>query len=107
GRPEKTMQDLMRAALEHPDWWRPFNLRTPIGTITVADVLTEPDLVLRAVKTRAWAEDIWAACEPHHPLIRGWLDELTGGAGKGRKISGQQHSPGRQDGRQQRRRPTR
>jgi hypothetical protein len=96
GRPEKTMQDLMRAALEHPDWWRPFNLPTPIGSITVADVLAEQDPQARAAKTRSWATDTWAACAPHHELIRSWLDELTASPSGNRKKSGQQHSPGRQ-----------
>jgi hypothetical protein len=103
-RPEKTMQDLLRAALEHPDWWRPFNLSTPIGTITVADVLAEHDLEARAATARAWAADIWAACEPHHELVRGWLDELTEPAARSRRQSGQQHSPGRQHGQSPRRR---
>jgi len=107
GRPEKTIQDLMRAALEHQDWWRPFHLRTPIGSITVADVLAEQDLEARAALTRAWATDIWAACEQHHELVRGWLDELTEPAGRRREQSGQQHSPGRQHGVNSRRRKSR
>ena len=76
--PEKRIKDLMRSALTHPEWWRPFGISPPIGTITVADVLAEPDPGSRAERTMAWAKDIWAAHTPHHELVRGWVATLIG-----------------------------
>jgi len=98
--PEKRVKDLMRTALTHPEWWRPFGMPTPIGTITVADVVAEPDPESRAERTMAWAKDIWAVHAPHHELVRGWVTTLIG---SNSAASARQRGAGRQTGRGPRR----
>ena len=51
-------------------------LRVPLGTITVAQVVAEQDSVRRGRATLAWTHDLWAAYRPQHDLVRGWLDDL-------------------------------
>jgi hypothetical protein len=44
------------------------------GSMTVADALHGNAGDLRAAHVEAWAREVWAAWEPHHATVRGWLD---------------------------------
>ena len=46
------------------------------GTMTVVDALRAGDGEERAVLVEAWARQVWAAWEPHHDTVRGWLDAV-------------------------------
>lgn len=76
--PENRLQDLMRTALRHPDWWHVLELSRPIGGCTVGEVLAEPDLLARGLAVQSWSEDIWATYRPHHATTRNWVDNLLG-----------------------------
>jgi hypothetical protein len=69
---------LLRSAVGHPTWWHPFELTTPLGVITVAEVLAHKDPQSRGAATRAWADDLWSLYRPYHAEIRGWLDDVLG-----------------------------
>jgi len=69
---------LLRSAVGHPTWWHPFELTTPLGVITVAEVLAHRDPQSRGAATRAWADDLWSLYRPYHAEIRGWLDDVLG-----------------------------
>jgi hypothetical protein len=68
--------DLLQRAVAFPQLWHWLHPRTPIGSITVADVLAAPHPADRALIARGWVEDVWDAYEPHHPTVRGWLDHV-------------------------------
>lgn len=53
-----------------------FGIATPIGTLTVADMIGAPDVDEHKRRVRAWAEDVWAAYGEHRELVRKWCDRL-------------------------------
>jgi hypothetical protein len=50
----------------------------PIGTLTVHGPLRARGPDEHAVSVEAWAKDVWAAWNPHHETVRGWLDAASG-----------------------------
>jgi Family of unknown function (DUF5946) len=46
----------------------------PNGTLTVQDALEAHGAENYGAAVETWAADVWAAWEPHHSTIRGWLD---------------------------------
>jgi hypothetical protein len=70
--------DLLRRALRRPAGSRWLDHEQPIGANTVADVVTAEDPVERARRAWGWARDVWGAWEPHHPVIRAWVDAVVG-----------------------------
>ena len=46
----------------------------PNGTLTVRGPLDAAGRDEHAASVEAWARDVWAAWEPHHETVRGWLD---------------------------------
>jgi hypothetical protein len=46
----------------------------PNGTLTIQSVLAADGAESYALAVEAWAVAVWAAWEPHHSTIRGWLD---------------------------------
>ena len=52
------------------------------GTMTVVDALSLDADDPREVRIEAWANDVWAAWEPHHPTVRSWLDACAGHVGE-------------------------
>lgn len=76
GWPARGGPGLLRRALAHPPYWRWLDAELPLGTITVADVLSvQPDA--RDLRVQAWAQDLWAAYGAHHDTVRRWLYEVT------------------------------
>jgi len=67
--PENTLQDLMRTALRHPDWWQVLDLPRPIGGYNVGEILADPDPLTRGCAVQSWSEDIWATYRPHLRMI--------------------------------------
>jgi hypothetical protein len=53
-----------------PGWLSP---PVPNGTLTVEYPLAAPPDE-HARRVREWAEDVWAAWQPHHPVVHAWLD---------------------------------
>jgi Family of unknown function (DUF5946) len=49
----------------------------PIGTLTVRGPLEAKGRDEHAAAVEAWARDVWAAWEPHHETVRGWLDHVS------------------------------
>jgi hypothetical protein len=49
----------------------------PNGTLTVRGPLDAVGRDDHAVAVEAWARDVWAAWEPHHETVRGWLDSVS------------------------------
>ena len=49
---------------------------TPLGSMTVLDVLAAEDRDAHIAASRAWAEDQWAAWGDKHVLVRSWCDAL-------------------------------
>ena len=49
----------------------------PNGTLTVRGPLDAVGRDEHAVAVEAWARDVWAAWEPHHETVRGWLDQVS------------------------------
>jgi Family of unknown function (DUF5946) len=47
------------------------------GSTTVVDALQAD--AGRAASIEAWAREVWAAWEPHHATVRGWLDTAQAG----------------------------
>lgn len=45
------------------------------GRMTAADVLRAASAAEHLRLIRRWAEDVWAAWEPHHPTVRAWVRE--------------------------------
>jgi hypothetical protein len=68
--------DLLRHAVGFPQLWHWLHPHTPIGQLTVADVLAQARPGGGALVVRAWAEDVWDAYAPHHSTVRGWLDQV-------------------------------
>jgi Family of unknown function (DUF5946) len=62
-------------------WLEPPKVR---GTMTVADALHANAGDRRAARVEAWASEVWAAWEPHHPTVRRWLDALPAQRSDGR-----------------------
>jgi hypothetical protein len=58
----------------HIPWFDP---ATPLGTMTVKDVLAATDRQSHIAASRAWAEDLWAAWSPQQDTIRRWCDALA------------------------------
>jgi hypothetical protein len=46
----------------------------PNGSLTVQGALNADGAENYVTAVEAWAADVWAAWEPHHDTIRGWLD---------------------------------
>ena len=46
----------------------------PRGRLTVADVRRADSAAEHASVVEAWARDVWAAWEPHHGTVRGWIE---------------------------------
>jgi hypothetical protein len=46
----------------------------PNGTLTIHGALDADGAENHATAVEAWAANVWAAWEPHHSTIRGWLD---------------------------------
>jgi Family of unknown function (DUF5946) len=53
-----------------------FAMPTPLGTLTVAEMLGSETLDEHKRRTRAWAGDLWLAYAEHQPLVRAWCDRL-------------------------------
>jgi Family of unknown function (DUF5946) len=51
----------------------------PNGRITVADVVRARTPAEHERAVEAWARDVWAAWEPHHPTIRRWIEQALPG----------------------------
>jgi hypothetical protein len=49
----------------------------PNGTLTVRGPLDAAGREEHAASVEAWARDVWAAWEPHHETVRGWLDSAS------------------------------
>jgi hypothetical protein len=49
---------------------------TPLGTITVQDMLAAPDRDAHIAKSREWAKDVWNAWSDKHDEVRGWCEAL-------------------------------
>lgn len=64
---------LLRRALEGPHGWHWLEVRRPVGTMTVSDVLEAEG---RGVVVRRWALSVWSAYAAHHETIREWLDRV-------------------------------
>jgi hypothetical protein len=54
-------------------WFDPV---TPIGTVTVSDVLAASDFAEHSRLVREWADDIWSAWTERHETVRRWVDRL-------------------------------
>jgi len=54
-------------------WFDPV---TPLGTITVQDVLAATGRDEHVAKAREWALDEWAAWSSQHQIVREWCDAL-------------------------------
>jgi hypothetical protein len=54
-------------------WFEP---ETPLGTITVQDVLEAEGREAHIAKSRDWGADQWAAWSSQHDIIRAWCDAL-------------------------------
>jgi hypothetical protein len=60
---------IRRTLASRPAWlWLP--LDTPVGRVTVADVLDGSSSV------DDWARDVWGAWHVHHETVRAWLDAV-------------------------------
>jgi hypothetical protein len=70
GSPAHRAVPLIRRALaSRPAWpWLP--LETPVGSVTVVDVLDGSSSV------DDWARDVWGAWQVHHQTVRAWLDAV-------------------------------
>ncbi len=79
GWPAHRGPDLLRRAVARQErWeWRWLDPPLPIGTLTVLDVQTVQGPA-RAERASAWSVDVWQAYEPHHALVRSWVDDLLG-----------------------------
>lgn len=53
-----------------------FGLATPLGTLTVLDMLGAPDLATHNARVREWADDLWSAYAEQQELVRTWCDRL-------------------------------
>jgi uncharacterized protein DUF5946 len=49
----------------------------PNGTLTVRGPLEAAGRDEHAASVEAWGRDVWAAWEPHHETVRGWLDRAS------------------------------
>jgi hypothetical protein len=58
----------------HIPWFDPV---TPLGTITVADVLEAADKQAHIAAAREWAEDVWSAWSAQQETVRRWCDALA------------------------------
>lgn len=72
GSPAHHAVPLIRRALASRAVWPWLPLESPVGSITVADVLD------RGATVEEWAGDVWHAWEPHHDTVRAWLDVIGG-----------------------------
>lgn len=68
----RLMSRAVNGTYEYP--W--FDVATPIGSITVDQVVGAETLDDHTARLRGWASDVWSAYEPHHELIGGWCDRL-------------------------------
>jgi hypothetical protein len=46
----------------------------PNGTLTIRGPLHAQGALEHAASVEAWARNVWAAWQPHHETVRGWLD---------------------------------
>lgn len=75
-RPSRYATRLMSRATHgglHIPWFGP---ATPLGTLTVADMLAAPDKPAHVELARRWGEDLWAAYGDVHETVRRWCDAL-------------------------------
>ncbi len=49
------------------------------GRMKANDLLAATDATAHLELVRSWAADTWNAWAPHHPRVRGWLDETLSG----------------------------
>ncbi|HSJ29216.1 MAG TPA: DUF5946 family protein [Acidimicrobiia bacterium] len=70
--------DLVKRAVEASPGWVWLDSSPPVGTITVDDVIAEPDLPSRLAAVDSWARDVWAAYSDHHATVRSWLEQILG-----------------------------
>ena len=64
---------LHKRMVGHPPelaWLEPPELH---GRMTVACVLEATTASEHLVRIRSWAEEVWAAWAPHHPIVRDWV----------------------------------
>ena len=61
---------ILRAAVGSQPTWPWIVTGAPVGRVDVDDVVTGRRSV------REWAETVWAAYQPHHELVRGWVAGL-------------------------------
>ena len=75
--PERSAR-LVKRAVENDPGWRWLEPKTPVGTMTVADVVAADSPPLRAEKVEQWAVDTWDAYRDHHDEVRRWLSTVIG-----------------------------
>lgn len=64
--------ELLRRAVAHGVDWPWLVQPTPVGTVTVDQVLAGQ------VTVADWALDVWRAWEAHQATVRRWLDDVEG-----------------------------
>lgn len=74
--PERAVQLRRRAIDKLADRWRWLDPQLPLGTLTIASLSEAADADDRGQRLQAWAEDVWAAYQPHHAGVRRWVDTL-------------------------------
>ena len=63
--------------LKHSNTGVDLRARNFFGTLTVRGPLEAKGKDEHAAAVEAWARDVWAAWEPHHDTVRGWLDQVA------------------------------
>lgn len=71
GRSSSYGRDLLRRAAGNGRDWPWLVQPTPIGTVTVDDVLNGRTTIA------VWAQDVWRAWSSHHHSVQQWLDALV------------------------------
>lgn len=75
--PSQATQLLQRAVELNPGWkW--LDPVTPVGTITVADVVSIAHPTERTETVEAWAEDVWDAYRDERDQVREWVSRVIG-----------------------------
>jgi hypothetical protein len=49
----------------------------PIGTLNIRGPIEATGGDEHAARVEAWARDVWAAWQPHHETVRGWVDRAA------------------------------
>lgn len=76
--PHERATHLIHRAVDLNPGWQWLDPEPPLGTITVAEVVGENDLIARSEIVTSWAEEMWGVYEDHHSLVRQWLDAVLG-----------------------------